>query len=102
MPKYFPFHILLAFLFLVLITSLPRIRRNKLRSQTFRTDLGWGYDIKVNGQVLIRQETVPLPGYEHGFRTEEQAEEIAELVMEKLEKDRNLEVTQQEVLAVLR
>jgi hypothetical protein len=46
----------------------------------------WGYDILVNNKLTIHQPSVPsLPGNE-GFKTKENAEKVAKLVIEKMKK----------------
>jgi len=56
---------------------------------TFFTHLqpeGWGYRISEKGKQIIDQQTIPgVPGNQ-GFRTTEEAQKVAELVIEKLEK----------------
>jgi nicotinamidase-related amidase len=56
---------------------------------TFFTHLqteGWGYSISEKGKRIIDQQTIPgVPGNQ-GFQTSEDAQKVAELVIEKLEK----------------
>jgi hypothetical protein len=56
---------------------------------TFFTHLqpeGWGYRISEKGKQIIDQQTIPgVPGNQ-GFLTSEDAQKVAELVIEKLEK----------------
>ena len=56
---------------------------------TFFTHLqpeGWGYSISEKGKRIIDQQTIPgVPGNQ-GFLTSEDAQKVAELVIEKLEK----------------
>ncbi len=48
-------------------------------------DNSYGYEILVNGRVVIRQLNVPgMPGV-NGFRTKKDAKKIAELVLNKLQ-----------------
>jgi hypothetical protein len=56
---------------------------------TFFTHLqpeGWGYSISEKGKRIIDQQTIPgVPGNQ-GFQTSDDAQKVAELVIEKLEK----------------
>ena len=56
---------------------------------TFFTHLqpeGWGYRISEKGKLIIDQQTIPgVPGNQ-GFLTSEDAQKVAKLVIEKLEK----------------
>jgi len=46
----------------------------------------FGYDISMEGKMMIHQPSIPgLPGNK-GFDTKEQAEKVARLVMGKIEK----------------
>ena len=60
-----------------------------LSNYTFFTHLqteGWGYSISEKGKRIIDQQTIPgVPGNQ-GFQTSEDAQKVAELVIEKLEK----------------
>lgn len=53
---------------------------------TYMQPEGWGYNISEKGKRIIDQQTIPgVPGNQ-GFRTSEEAQKVAELVIEKLEK----------------
>jgi hypothetical protein len=56
--------------------------------KTFEGENGWGYDIYRNGNKYIHQPTKPAVGGNVGFKTELQAQKVAELVVEKIEKGR--------------
>lgn len=44
----------------------------------------FGYDILVNGKLLVHQSSIPaLPGND-GFRTKEQAQKVADFVVKKI------------------
>lgn len=46
----------------------------------------WGYEIFAEGRLMISQKSVPaLPG-NNGFKEQDQAMKVAELVMEKIRK----------------
>ena len=53
---------------------------------TYMQPEGWGYNISEKGKRIIDHQTIPgVPGNQ-GFRTSEEAQKVAELVIEKLEK----------------
>ncbi len=53
---------------------------------TYLQPEGWGYSISEKGKRIIDQQTIPgVPGNQ-GFQTSEDAQKVAELVIEKLEK----------------
>lgn len=66
---------------------LPRKNtRQVFSSSVFAGNNGWGYDIKVNDSLLIRQDVIPALPVSHGFPLKQQAEEAAALVISKLRK----------------
>lgn len=50
----------------------------------YRTDAGWGYDIRSLGRTLIHQPTLPGRAGQGGFKTAEQARRVGEAVEHKL------------------
>jgi len=61
---------------------------NKINYKTFRADSGWGYDVVVNGKLLIHQQYIPVVAEKKEFSTEQQAEEAAQLVVSKLKNNK--------------
>lgn len=56
----------------------------KTSLQTFKTGLGWGYDLYVNDTVYIHQEYMPAVPGRKGFETEADARKIGTLAMNKM------------------
>lgn len=51
----------------------------------FYTDsIGWGYEIKENGKVVIIQKHIPAIQGMNGFKTEEDAQRVGNLIVQKL------------------
>jgi hypothetical protein len=46
----------------------------------------WGYDILVDGQLIVHQPSVPCMQGNEGFKTKTAAETIAKLVINKMKK----------------
>src|SRR5688572_27046530 len=55
-------------------------------ARVFGSFHGWGYDILVNDSLLIRQESVPVLEGKKGFQKKEQAEQVAQLIINKLKR----------------
>lgn len=71
--------------------------------EAFHTSKGWGYNVLVDGRVLIHQETVPGQAGTNGFKTKPQAEAVAKLVMQKMRRGNGMpSVTTEEVESVER
>jgi hypothetical protein len=58
---------------------------------------GWGYDILVNGKLLIRQESVPVVTGNYAFTNKMEARQTANIVIEKLKKGLNPTLTMKEI-----
>jgi hypothetical protein len=74
---------------LVFFISARFFRKNhkgeiKTSLQTFRTGLGWGYDLYVNDTVYIHQEYMPAASGRKGFETEADARKIGTLALNKM------------------
>jgi hypothetical protein len=46
---------------------------------------GWGYEILTDGKVYIKQDFIPVIQGRHGFQTKEQALQVANKVLDKIE-----------------
>jgi hypothetical protein len=70
----------------VIISFIQWKRHNRIpvKSNVFRLANGWGYDILVNDQLIIHQETIPAIPSKQPFVKKEHAERAAQLVIDKL------------------
>ena len=80
---------LLLFCFLVSCNNHPttKVADNKdvFEIKVYSVDsLGWGYDICKNEKVVIHQTNIPAINGNLAFKTKENAQKTAELVVEKL------------------
>ena len=69
----------------------------QLELQTFQSGDGWGYQIRMNGTVLIYPPTIPSIDTVTAFPNEESAENIGTLVLNKLAGNRNFSVSREEI-----
>ena len=69
----------------------------QLELQTFQSGDGWGYQIRMNGKVLIYQPTIPSIDTVIAFPDKESAENIGTLVLNKLAGNRNFSVSREEI-----
>lgn len=56
----------------------------RLSLKTFRTGIGWGYDIYTNDSVFIHQEFIPAIEGRKSFVSEEEAKLIGNLALSKM------------------
>lgn len=52
--------------------------------KTIKNDIGWGYDIYMNGSMYVHQPHIPAISGNKGFRSEADAKRTAELVIHKI------------------
>lgn len=57
-------------------------------SKTFHSGSGWGYDILLNGKLIIHQAWVPAVSEKKEFSTETEAKETAALVISKIKNNK--------------
>lgn len=55
-----------------------------IENRVYRVKQGWGYDILVDGDLFIRQESIPAIRAGQPFKTKEEARLAAQLVIDKL------------------
>lgn len=59
-------------------------QRQDYQVRLFTTSIGWGYSVLANGNELIYQPTIPGQTGQQGFATQAQAQQVGELVCQKL------------------
>jgi hypothetical protein len=70
-------------------------------SRAFPCISGWGYEILVNGKLFIRQESIPVLSGDKGFDEKKQAEQTAQLIINKLKQGRPPTVTTFELQKII-
>jgi hypothetical protein len=67
-----------------IITIKEQQTKKNISAKIFSGSNGWGYDILVDNKLFIRQESIPsLPG-KKGFASKQQAEQTAQLIINKM------------------
>lgn len=62
----------------------------ELTVETFKTDDGWGYEVKLNGETRIRQSVIPAVPGNLPFYSEMEALQVGELVVQKMRRNEQL------------
>ena len=71
--------------------------KTTIKLETFETQAGWGYQLKADDKVFIRQEQIPaIPG-NHSFASKNDAEKTGRFVLQKLKEKRHPFVTIREL-----
>ena len=81
----------LAFLCVCVCSAIAQQQKNpKNKSISYKIvqskNTTWGYDILVDGQLIIHQPSIPGIQGNEGFKTKTAAETIAKLVVSKMQK----------------
>ena len=59
-------------------------KKKDITAKIFEGFNGWGYDILVDDELFIHQESIPSCPGRAGFQKKEQAEQTAQLIINKL------------------
>ena len=62
-------------------------KKDSITNKTYKTDNGWGYDIYIKDKKYIQQQNIPAINGNKPFKTKEDAEKTAELVITKIKKN---------------
>lgn len=79
--------ILLASLVISLCITVVMLLQDKpaqLQYNCFQTAGGWGYNILVNDKIIIHQPAIPGIAGNKSFTTQQQAQDVAQIVIEKI------------------
>ena len=77
-------YVLLGFAILFFIFRKVIPQKENIQLKTFKTTIGWGYDIVKDDKVYIHQEIIPaIEGFK-SFITKEEAEKVGNLVIQKI------------------
>ena len=69
----------------ILLAGKKQPVSQQVESRVYVVNGGWGYDILVSKKLFIHQESVPVLQTLQPFKTKEEAELVAGLVVQKLE-----------------
>ncbi len=79
-----------VFLFSKCSEDKKAIKGHTVKAQSFQTPSGWGYDVLINDSILIHQDNIPGRPGNQGFKTEEQALSVGNLIVNKIENKKGI------------
>jgi hypothetical protein len=85
--------IIAAGIWVYAINNAATHKRESITSKIFLGLNGWGYDILVNDTLFIHQESVPVLSGKKGFLKKEQAEQTAQLIINKMKRGQHPTIT---------
>jgi hypothetical protein len=68
-----------------------------IKLETFETPEGWGYQLKKDDKIFIRQEQIPAITGNYAFASKSDAEKTGRLVLQKLKEKQHLAVSAREI-----
>lgn len=81
LPNLFKISIVLL---LLLFLNISCNRASDLKLESIKTTNGWGYTIKENDKIIIKQSIIPVIENNRSFETEEDALKVGAIVLQKL------------------
>ena len=85
---------LLSFLILFFACS----KKDELNLESIKTPTGWGYVIKNNDRIIIKQSIIPVIPSQKSFETEQQALKVGNLVLQKLKDKTSPTITKKDLI----
>ena len=85
---------LLNFLILLFACS----KKDELNLESIKTPTGWGYVIKNNDRIIIKQSIIPVIPSQKSFETEQQALKVGNLVLQKLNENKSPTITKKDLI----
>jgi hypothetical protein len=79
------------------VTQYIKHSKNRITVKTKQTSIGWGYEIYVKDSVYISQEVIPSISGRTGFKTENDAQKVGELMVLKMKKNMIPNITEYEL-----
>ena len=69
-----------------------------LNLDSIKTPTGWGYTIKHNDKIIIKQSIIPVIPNQKSFESEEEALKVGNLVLEKLKQQTSPTITKKDLI----
>ncbi|GLU45304.1 DUF4907 domain-containing protein [Allomuricauda sp. NBRC 101325] len=88
----------LVFFAVTQMASTPKKEPTKLEKVVIAVDQGYGYQIFYGDELVVQQEYVPAVNGMQTFATPEDAEQVADLVISKIEERTSPIVTLEELM----
>ena len=88
-------NLLIFFLFLQIVSCT---KKDNFKTESFKTNSGWGYSISYKEKIIIKQSIIPVINDSKSFSTEQDALKTANLVVEKLKQNLSPTVTKNELI----
>jgi len=86
-------------LFLLLVLQFFACsKKETFKTESFKTESGWGYSIAYKSKIIIKQSIIPVISDSKSFSTEDDALKVAHLVVDKLNQHISPTVTKNDLI----
>lgn len=85
-------------LFILVLQIVSCTKKEVFKTESFKTNSGWGYSISYKDKIIIKQSIIPVINDNKSFSTEEDALKTAHFVVEKLKQNLSPTVTKNELI----
>ena len=66
--------------------------------KSFKINNAWGYTIAVDNKVVIKQTVIPTVSKQRGFKTEDDALKVGNLVVERIKQNLSPTITKNDLI----
>ena len=73
-------------------------KKQELSLESIKTNTGWGYVIKHNDKIIIKQSIIPVIQDQKSFKSEEDALKVGNLVLQKLKTNISPTITKKDLI----
>lgn len=73
-------------------------KEQDLKIKSLKTINGWGYVIKNNDKIIIKQSIIPVISESKSFKTEKEALAVGQLVIQKLNSNNSPTITKNDLI----
>jgi hypothetical protein len=88
--------LLISFLLLIFACN----NKQGLTLESIKTPTGWGYVIKNNNKIIIKQSIIPVIESQKSFENEKEALEVGNLVLQKLKDKKSPTITKKDLISL--
>lgn len=83
---------------MAILIFIFRQKENNLNVAAIKINQGWGYVIKNNDKIIIKQTVIPVISENKSFQTEKEAMAVGQLVVKKLETNLSPTITKKDLI----
>lgn len=73
-------------------------KKDELSLESIKTQTGWGYVIKNNDRIIIKQSIIPVIPSQKSFENEQEALKVGSLVLQKLKDKTSPTITKKDLI----